>query len=812
MELSDELPIYIAAFVMPLLFILTVQQLCVSPLRREKQDRGALSLRIIILLALICEITLIIVHRSTASSPFLFDALSWALLCALSIAIYKMVDSPKHFADQRWSVWLLKSWICSTILYCFWLTSFLFLIMTNYGEHVHLNSLTLEMLCRFGLNVYIVVGALTVFTVSANVWATINKSISNVHLSIPPALFKHNKQPVPPNSPSGGATKAPHPSKSPSTLPQPQTPTTTAFPMPIPPTSPSLSHHDQNGENPQETLIQLSRGKCIACWTITICIMFITISISEIAIKCHRLYRRSYYNNSTLSAADILDHFHYLFVFLLYISGVAKHWIPSSKIASHHSAYSALRKWFCPQYALPDMLRLKTHSPATKPSAATLSTNTLETPSSNPSNISTTSNPSKSPGICEDPLPDLQILDGISNLHDGRRQSAGGNRESDTMEKLPNIAEAHHDAMGVSMDTMTADGGQVRSGYPARKSVNHTLVSYTQYTTESKLALSPLHTALNRVGSDGKLLGKRGAPKPRKLKDRRYPLAQDPHPKHAKKGTLTVPALTEAPYNVSERSLKLSHHHTSDHQKQVTEFNEKQLHHPMDESITNTEDWVDGVLHRMESTVNTVVFDLDHVLCTNTEALQPMDSEQDLKWLSPLRKQLCFGGADRIETVKEFLTELHKWNSVETLDRNLKCFIISKESSRLILRLLKDVGLLRYFVSAAPSNPQKLISHIIGSDHIISKESQGRTHLILLQLMQSLERSHDEVLHVSQNRNEVEHLKAIKICRTDWCETRGLTANAMNEILDRCCLRQPAPETSLRASMSATKRDESTLL
>ena len=360
------------------------------------------------------------------------------------------------------------------------------------------------------------------------------------------------------------------------------------------------------------------------------------------------------------------------------------------------------------------------------------------------------------------------------------------------------------------MDTMT--DGDVDSGYP-RTAPRCTLISYTQYNTESKLTLptlSPLHTALNRVGSDGKLLGKRGAPKPRKLKDRRYPFAQDPHSNHAKRRTLTVPALTEAPYNVSERTLKLSHH-TSDHRKQVTEFNEKQLH-PMDRSITNTEDWVDGVLHRMESTVNTVVFDLDNVICTNTEALQSMTTEDDLKWLSPLRKQLCFGGAERIESIKEFLCEIHKSNSIETLDCNLKCFIISKKSSRLILRLLKDVGLLRYFVSAAPSNPKKLVSHIIGSDHIVSKESEGKTYLILLQLMQSLERSHDEMLYVGNSRATVDHLRAIKVCRTDWCETRGLTANAMNEILDRCCLRQQAPEPSIRTSMSVTKRDESTLL
>lgn len=214
----------------------------------------------------------------------------------------------------------------------------------------------------------------------------------------------------------------------------------------------------------------------------------------------------------------------------------------------------------------------------------------------------------------------------------------------------------------------------------------------------------------------------------------------------------------------------------------------------------------------MESTVNTVVFELDKVICTNIDALKEMTKEQDLRMLTLLRKQLCFGGESRIESLREFLFEMHKSNIMESPDRNLKCFIISDKSSRLILRLLKDVGLLKYFVSAAPSNPKKLISHVIGSDHIISKESEGRTHLILLQLLQSLDRSHDEMLFVGNDRNGVEHLRRIKICRTDWCQTRGLTQEAMNEILERCCHQQMAPDPSIRISMSTLNRDESTLL
>jgi len=523
-------------------------------------------------------------------------------------------------------------------------------------------------------------------------------------------------------------------------------------------------------------------------WTMIIAWLLLTNSIIEIAVKSY------YFRHHPDDHLNALDIFHYFFVFMFYPSFFFKHWMSSSQIAAHHSMYSTLRKWFCPQYALPDMLRLRTHSPSTKPSAATQSTNTLDPSSNPPSNPSSNPSSNQSGNDCShpskgtNPLPDLQILDGITTLHPPH--------ESATI-----FTETYFESMETSTTNLD---GMKDSQYP-RKSINHTLVSYTQYASESKLALSPLQTALNRVNSDGKLVGKRGAPKPRKLKDRRQKVAKSNQ-------RLTIPTLNDAPFRTQMTELKLSGQ-KSDHRRKVTEFDEKHLGQTQ-HSMTNTEEWVDGVLHRMESTVNTVVFELDKVICTNIDALSTIETEPDLTTLTHLRKQLCFGGESRIESLKDFLWEIHKSNTTETLDQNIKCFIISKKSSRLILRLLKDVGLLSYFVSASPSNPKKLISHIIGADHIISKESEGRTHLILLQLMQSLDRSHDEMLYVGNDRNGVDHLKRIKICRTDWCETRGLTQNAMNEILERCCNHQQTRplEPSMQNSMSPTMRDESTFL
>ena len=100
----------------------------------------------------------------------------------------------------------------------------------------------------------------------------------------------------------------------------------------------------------------------------------------------------------------------------------------------------------------------------------------------------------------------------------------------------------------------------------------------------------------------------------------------------------------------------------------------------------------------------------------------------------------------------------------------------------MIIRLLQDVDLLKYFLSKNPNYPTKLISHIIGWDHNVTKESENKKHLILLNLLRILKKSHDEMLYIGNDKDIIEHLKSIKICKTYLSKTNGLTKNALQDI------------------------------
>merc|ERR1719273_281892 len=99
----------------------------------------------------------------------------------------------------------------------------------------------------------------------------------------------------------------------------------------------------------------------------------------------------------------------------------------------------------------------------------------------------------------------------------------------------------------------------------------------------------------------------------------------------------------------------------------------------------------------------------------------------------------------------------------------------------MVLQLLMDLGLLKYFVSRFGD---QLVSHVIGWDHAMAEEANHKKHLILLKLLQSLGRAHDEMLYIGNQRSDIDHFDQIGICMTSLCETQGLTEEAMNKLAD----------------------------
>lgn len=293
----------------------------------------------------------------------------------------------------------------------------------------------------------------------------------------------------------------------------------------------------------------------------------------------------------------------------------------------------------------------------------------------------------------------------------------------------------------------------------------------------------PLHS----INSRGQIIGKRGAVKLGKSqKSSRSPLSdnvftiqeeqtakevihQQPAEQHLFPQSFTEVTMAASPPDV---------HHVED------------VLDRLQTDRTSMTQSIEALEIEIPSPVTTVVFEFQRVLCTDlnlklsdgaqSASSAPSDSKVDT--LTVIQKQLCFGGEYRIDVIKNFLKAIHRFNEPENVALNVKCFIIAKESSKTIVKLLKAVGILKYFVSASAMNPHKFVSHVMGRDHKIFVEAEGKRHLMLLKLMQFLQRSHDEMLYIGNNRDTVSHLNRIKICQTFLCQTKGLTEKAFAEI------------------------------
>ena len=149
--------------------------------------------------------------------------------------------------------------------------------------------------------------------------------------------------------------------------------------------------------------------------------------------------------------------------------------------------------------------------------------------------------------------------------------------------------------------------------------------------------------------------------------------------------------------------------------------------------------------------------------------------------MKTVKKQLHFGGTERIESIQSFLRKIQMEHS-----GTLMFYLFSSDSCRTICGLLSEVDLLRFFVrwnlnlDGAPNG--KMVSNVIGWNHKMVKGCRGKRHLMLLKMMQSLGISHDEMLYVGNDKEVVDHLHDIGLCKTYLVETKGLTVDGMDEI------------------------------
>ena len=209
-----------------------------------------------------------------------------------------------------------------------------------------------------------------------------------------------------------------------------------------------------------------------------------------------------------------------------------------------------------------------------------------------------------------------------------------------------------------------------------------------------------LKVELERINYDGQRIGKRGAVKPQK---RRSGTATATMAEMEQ--TEEMPPVPPIDHDQSEESVKTLE--DTDKMRAISVFTPFPICELLAAAST-----VD------DSMVTTIVFELEHVFCTNIEGLHHK-LEGHVSTMTDIQKQLCFGGADRIQSIQRFLERIRIQN--EASNEELRCYVVSDESSKMILQLLRDTDLLKPFVSLNRRNRNKLVSHIIGWDHPITR-------------------------------------------------------------------------------------------
>jgi len=324
--------------------------------------------------------------------------------------------------------------------------------------------------------------------------------------------------------------------------------------------------------------------------------------------------------------------------------------------------------------------------------------------------------------------------------------------------------------------------------------------SCTRTDTATKLELQ---ISLTGINDEGRVIGRRGAVKPRKRRKIRF----NDTVKESFRSE-TPPIAEYEDFQTTQRLTKLAditprdvtpnaatpHITPAQAMDQFAQVSLPQHVHNADGSVGHTpvpETTDDSMRANVlsEGKLDTVVFELDKVLCTKRQENGKSRDKHAIK--SRDKKKLCFGGESRLECLRQFLKSIH---TSEVVD--VKCFVLcGTTSSKAALRLLQDVHLLRYFVSAQPGNREKLVSHVIGVDHHFAKECDSKSHLILLKLLASLKRSHAGMLFIGNQKEVVSHLNAIKLCKTHLVDTDGLTETEMEEIQNKYFFfpRRPTP-------------------
>ena len=775
-----------------ILLSISFQQFCISPIK----PKSTLALRIDVFLSLIFEIIINIFQIISYFNPdnelinFISYLFFWCLICSISFIMYKLINPPKLYETKKWAITVNRLWLIINITHCIWiLFCFILFLMTN--------KMFYQYMYQFGFDVYAIFGSIIIIIISFHVYLTINNSIDKINKSASNGFRdyiydddndeKQDQEAATENNDNNTNNMDP------SQMRDSEFYKTSNYAPDIEQGEGRHSAHssavNKQLVDPMKALSQFTKAKYIVNLTIFIAIAVIAlelISIYWISISFQpdpNKYSKTL-DNGPFVKIDIFI-FHYLFVFTIYISTIINNWYSVKKIKETYSIYNKLKQvkignCCCRvkrQSSLQERAKVRSN-PVDKlknepDKIKKCESDTIDkTDKDKNENEQSDDNPVESPAVDRT----LKLKDESDKNSSDQRQDTDSKDNPDDINNNNLSPKNHLKSPNTQSHLELAD--------------HRTLVSYTEF-HDNKMELSQVQLSLNKINSHGQVIGRRGAAKPNKMKK------QSSIERKFDKNAFTIVDYTNAKGGATEQKLTF--------QRNITDFNddrESNVLRPTDTatatqhtSTANTAMALEDMLETMSMSdvdttpITTVVFDFENVLCTKqgTEKLNGK-LENFMQTLNLIQKELCFGGKDRLNIITKFLKDIHQFNGVGNELLNVKCFIISNESSKMIVKLLKDVNLLKYFVSQNPMNPNKFLSHVIGYDHKIAKESNGKKHLILLKLLQFLQRSHSEILYISHDKEIIEHLTTIRLCKTYLVETEGIKKSDFEEIQETCFL------------------------
>jgi len=302
--------------------------------------------------------------------------------------------------------------------------------------------------------------------------------------------------------------------------------------------------------------------------------------------------------------------------------------------------------------------------------------------------------------------------------------------------------------------------------------------SKTLYRIDSRLKKLPL----NKVTDEGKEMGKRGKNKPSKLPSNEAKQKRQENYENNAIPTLDNEreAMNEANvddfkndesmeflYNI-ETSLK--------NHGEMVYLSDNEYDDDNENDINNNGN--NPNIYDANIDITLILFEYDSVL--STQSSNKLKTKME-RWTQERRinvpeLKLLFGGDDRVKMLKKTFEKLLDINE------NLILFCLTEEWSQNVVNLFKKLRYEKYFCSVVG---KKRLSHVIGGDSKLVKESNFKKYLLILTLINHLDRKHENVLYISGNKDEIDNVNRINVCHTYHVKTRGLTESDFDFIVKK---------------------------